>query len=248
MNVFGELLLEGGAPYGPVDDELAIRQLPRLDVTDLDQVQQFVADHGAVSLKDPFDWAFGLDPDGSPSRRPRRFSVEWRHLFDYDPLLEWPNSWPSVAVRLAAVRRLSQHYIRRASDQNSIDIWSGARPPIRAQLQADDRFVEELNNGLSQFHLRIFTKRSSASGQESEWGLARHDLIDVLHLQLWNLVVESLPLRQCDFCGVDFVRQAGRAQHGQYRTSGEVLYCSRRCARNSAQRSYRERKRAEKKV
>jgi hypothetical protein len=242
--VLGEQRLRGGAPFQPVADELVIRQVPHLDVADLHAVERFVAEHGAVHLDDPFDWSFGLDVDRRPSGRQRRDSVEWRYLFEWDPLLEWPNSWPSVAVRLAAVQRLSRHYLARARGDGSLDVWNhpGNRLRVRHQARADESFVEQLNSGLTTFHVRLIG--SNAPGGVSV-GQMQPDLVDVLHLQLWNLVVEGLPIRRCEFCGSEFVRQTGRAEHGQHRTSGELMYCSRRCARNSAQRSYRQRKRAE---
>jgi hypothetical protein len=68
----------------------------------------------------------------------------------------------------------------------------------------------------------------------------------VSFLQLYNHLVEKAEFRQCanEPCGKTFVRQRGRAEFGQHRTSG-ILYCSRDCARAQAQRQLRRRRKAE---
>ena len=69
-------------------------------------------------------------------------------------------------------------------------------------------------------------------------------LYNMLALELFNHIV-GLPYRRCanDACPRLFVRQRGRALHGQHRTRG-VKYCSVECARAQTQRAYRRRKRA----
>lgn len=63
-----------------------------------------------------------------------------------------------------------------------------------------------------------------------------------LCLELFNHMVEGAKYKTCvnEACGRLFVRQQGRAQHGQHRTTG-VKYCSSSCARAQAQRQYRRR-------
>ncbi|MFD9123567.1 hypothetical protein [Kitasatospora sp. NPDC059571] len=63
-------------------------------------------------------------------------------------------------------------------------------------------------------------------------------------LQLYNHLAEGAAVRTCanHNCGRDFVRQRGRANYGQHRTTG-VKYCSRECARAQAQRDLRRRRR-----
>lgn len=70
-------------------------------------------------------------------------------------------------------------------------------------------------------------------------------LFAVCCLELFNHITEDAPYQTCgnEACGRMFVRQQGRALHGQRRTTG-VRYCSAYCARAVAQRRYRARKRA----
>jgi hypothetical protein len=68
-------------------------------------------------------------------------------------------------------------------------------------------------------------------------------LAEACALELFNHIGENALYRTCanETCGKTFVRQHGRARHGQYRTKGELLYCSASCARAQAQRRYRRR-------
>ena len=70
-------------------------------------------------------------------------------------------------------------------------------------------------------------------------------LFEACALELFNHIAEDATYRTCanETCGRIFVRQQGRAQYGQNRTAGELLYCSASCARAQAQRRYRRRHR-----
>jgi len=68
-------------------------------------------------------------------------------------------------------------------------------------------------------------------------------LYSVCCAELFNHIVEGAKYKTCanETCGRLFVRQQGRAEHGQHRTRG-VKYCSAECAKAQAQRQYRRRK------
>jgi hypothetical protein len=99
-----------------------------------------------------------------------------------------------------------------------------------------------LSHGLVSFHPQLVIE-----GVEGSTGMRRFTedlpLYSLCCLELFNHIVEKATYRRCanETCGRLFVRQSGRAEHGQHRTTG-VKYCSAECARAQAQRQYRRRK------
>lgn len=132
----------------------------------------------------------------------------------------------STGTHLAAVRAENPHL---GGD------WPRDRTRLRDVLISHRlRHLEgTLNTALGVFSVGI--------GTLSE----RHPSIySAAFLQLYNHLAEDATIRTCsnETCGRSFVRQRGRAEYGQHRTSG-IKYCTRECARAQAQRAHRRRKR-----
>lgn len=68
-------------------------------------------------------------------------------------------------------------------------------------------------------------------------------LFSICCLELFNHIAEGASYRTCanETCDRFFVRQLGRAEHGQHRSIG-VKYCSPECKQMQVQREYRRRK------
>ena len=103
-------------------------------------------------------------------------------------------------------------------------------------------FAHIVHRGLVQLQPTVMVAGRRAGTPPHTLGLPSLDVVGALTAQLFNLIAEEASVRQCanETCGRAFVRQRGRAQAGQYRTSG-VMYCESACARAQAQREYRRR-------
>lgn len=93
--------------------------------------------------------------------------------------------------------------------------------------------MDALNAALKPFSIGIGSLTDRSPG-----------ILSVVFLQMYNHLAEEATIRVCanETCRRNFVRQRGRAEYGQNRTSG-IKYCTRECARAQAQREHRRRRR-----
>jgi hypothetical protein len=99
-----------------------------------------------------------------------------------------------------------------------------------------------IRSGLRPFHPEL---RIAGSPQDDRWSTFYGGSVPyyfICCLELYNHVAEHASLRTCanEHCARLFVRQKGRARHGQHRRFG-TKYCSLACARAQAQRDFRRR-------
>jgi hypothetical protein len=99
---------------------------------------------------------------------------------------------------------------------------------------------------LSAFYPQFIRVEITAAGEthRSDPYFTNVPLLSLMALELYNHACEDAAYKICqnETCGRLFVRQEGRALHGQHRRTG-VKYCTSECARAQAQRSYRRRTR-----
>jgi hypothetical protein len=134
--------------------------------------------------------------------------------------------------------------LNTSSDENfETEIAPGAPP---------DQFLQDmLNRGLLPFqpYIQLVTppdNEPTSRRPRSPWTPGTVPLYSTCCLELYNHIIEHATYLICsnETCSRAFVRQTGRAQHGQHRSRG-LQYCSRECARAQAQRALRARRRAQ---
>lgn len=227
----------------PLPDEFVLRQLPEVDLGDFDGLMGIVQEHGVIGVeRDPFpQWR----RHGKPVVRPSADSV---HLEE-------------VARRLAMVRSATAYWVAMEQGTDKVTPWTAEGFAVDDEEEAAWRFSQTVSTGLRSFPPRITFEGSTPTASPTfrsfggavpelvpaMTGVPRPSLYEALCLQVFNLYVDKLPPKECgnERCRRLFVRQQGRAQYDQRRTSG-IKYCSKACATAQTQREYRRREQAKK--
>lgn len=118
--------------------------------------------------------------------------------------------------------------------------------PPRDPFEAVHWFQATVAAALQPFTVHIQFEGPILAGDDAQLfgGPSVVSAYSAMALQLGNHIAEQADYHECANapCGRRFVRQRGRAEYGQYRSTG-VRFCSSSCARASAQRDYRRRQR-----
>lgn len=126
-----------------------------------------------------------------------------------------------------------------------LDVWTRRRLPApTTAFEAVSTIQTMVNEATTALGPRIELTHPQLEARGGAYGRPVPRVLSAMCLQLLAWVAEGVPARRCanETCSQWFSRQRGRAESGQYRTSG-VLYCSSSCAKAQSQRAYRRRNR-----
>lgn len=207
--------------------ELVLRELLEVDVAHDEALIDFCLQHGVLALRFSLLTTFmtgALDDDG----RGYGGLKAGRGCTHLDDLRLW----------ILTAQAMVHHWLAYLDGASVEEAWDQPHPIFIRVANPWQAFAESLTAGLKPYRVRV-SYWSPDIDQPPE---LIPDLFSGLCLQLFNLVVENLPVHSCanETCGRRFVRQRGGAEAGQYRTIG-VRFCSPSCARAQAQREYRRR-------
>lgn len=240
-------------------EELYLDGLMKLEVNDAESVAEFLRLHGWLL---PLDWSY-LRRAAQGHRTAKQIEEATRFVRmaamqrstasdDYDP--------PTNLLVVEATEQL-----KLARDASRFFVAVSGRMGVGEALAASESVVLPapitgvsaerqrewmatalevvINVGLREFPMTV--RVSTSEIRRSAVWRRSPTLFGVLCLEVANHIAENADVRQCanESCRRWFVRQTGRAEYGQHRTSG-VLYCSASCARTQGSREWRRRERA----
>jgi hypothetical protein len=227
--------------------ELAIREIPRLDASDVDALIAFMeiwgpltswSNQSSLELLPDFDQdKFGIDPVVTA---PRRLGPEETPFIPFQ----------IVSHHVSVLKAVIEHWFAYQSSDDSaiISAWVNDGFEKPSIVGAWDRWTAYLNAGLAPFTVRLDVEGLRAP-PHYPWELKPWiTAYSAMMLQIYNDVASNTAWRICENepCGRMFARQEGRAEAGQHRTTG-VIYCTKECARAQASRQLRRRRAAERK-
>lgn len=242
-----------GQPYQQLPEDFYLRELMNTPADDLE---------AAAALFSTYGLLFSLGGDDIDLID---YPDEVR-----DEFAAIPREYPSEELRFGGVHR-DMVTIHLAKAHTAVTTWLACQREGGLEEQVEPEVTEEklvefntrnatAGSPLTLEGLRGFLIEYNLSEMETiiqaaltPFSIGFGDLTDrnptvysVAFLQLYNHMAEGAVARRCEneTCRRYFVRQRGRAEYGQYRTSG-VKYCCRECARAQAQRALRRRHRAE---
>jgi hypothetical protein len=235
--------------YEQVPDEIRLRELADLDVTDVEAIADFTSTYGRLT---PFGDL--LDDVGMTRGDYQRFFAETAARNGRNPAhsasWDWDASTDSgrpvlwvhaddIALRLRILKQLTAHAVAHVAGEYEHKVW----PECRDEGEAWRRFTLFTNAALREFHVRVYV---NLGDPEFDIGASRPSVYQVAILQLLNDLTDGVDYHTCmnETCGRIFVRQRGLEEGAFKRTKG-VSFCTRSCANSQRQRDFRRRKRGQ---
>ena len=219
----------------------------RLDINDPDALMTFTETYGVLTQQEwvylPLVAKLGVRDNWTEQARTQLVAAR--------PELDDPERWRrrsffhvgEVAAHLRALRAMVNFWVAFRNDDapgELINAWEREGFNTVDLAHAWRNFDLFTNAALRDFHVRVYVEDTGLQYQQP--------LYSALVLQFVNHVAEQAEYRLCaNEAHRDrklFVRQQGRALHGQYRSEG-VRFCSPACAKAQTQREYRRRKRVD---
>lgn len=232
-----------------------------LDLSDMRAIERFLNRYGPLGFADReeplgFDWHAGFHRHVRPwlaeAGEALAYEIaDWDYLAGNSAHFGMAQSlreflWQAWCLRdLVRAWRWYREGIEVAPDAWESPVWAteDERLPLPSdRTGAAELLRQGLRSGLVPFHPEL---RIAATSDDDRWTLGYGGGLPfyfVCCAELYNHIAEDATLQVCanERCDQFFVRQEGRASHGQHRSVG-VKYCSLSCARAQAQRQYRRR-------
>jgi len=221
----------GTAAPTALPDEWVLRELPGLDLGETSTLVELTETYGPlVNLVDPLK----LLPRDVVGHRPDLVAQQHQAEQLGDPPSSSVVSAALVRHHLELLRALVDHVVAHLRRGKLAPAWAPVSFDVPAKSGGKSwvRFELVLNKALLPFSANVATSYSRV-------GYDVPSLYSIGALQVFNMLVEELPARECAKCGRLFVRRQEDAEY--HWSTPRVKFCSDRCAKAAAQAAYRAR-------